>query len=418
LNESGSDGSTANYQYDANGSLTGKQDASGTSVYSYDGDRRLVDAITPNAGLSYRYDANGIRQSQTVNGVTTRFVVDPTAQYAQVLEERSAAGNVLYLLGDDRIARTQGGTTHYLHTDGLGSTRVLSTSVGQAADRWWYEAFGEVESQTGNSGNAFLFAGEQLDPNLGHYYLRARYMDPSNGRFTQMDAFSGYDTDPVSLHKYLYANGSPVNYRDPSGYMSLPEETEAAQIRNTLAGIQTEVGSNLLNAAMNPAAVSAATIGWAIVANMMPPAINATRSIFSRVKWAYQGAAGRGYVRIIKGAKQHEIDSAVRIAEATGARVLHRGGAKGPDLLIDGALWELKGINSWSKTTLDNTLRDALDNWRVIGRSDNRVFIDGTKIGLTDEMFAAGMQNVRRSRLNEIREIRYIRGDGTIGYWP
>ncbi|MBX3711814.1 MAG: RHS repeat-associated core domain-containing protein [Lysobacter sp.] len=210
-------------------------------MYSYDGDRRLVDAITPNAGMSYRYDANGIRQSQTVNGVTTRFVVDPTAQYAQVLEERSSTGNVLYLLGDDRIARTQGGQTRYLHTDGLGSTRLLTDGTTVATDRWWYEAFGEVETSTGTSSNAFLFAGEQLDPNLGHYYLRARYMDPSNGRFTQMDLFSGYDSDPGSLHKYLYANGNPVSYRDPSGYMTVQEASAVQSIRSTLL----EVGSRV-----------------------------------------------------------------------------------------------------------------------------------------------------------------------------
>ncbi len=238
--EAASDGSTTTYAYDANGSLTGK----GTSVYSYDGDRRLVDAITPNAGMSYRYDANGIRQSQTVNGVTTRFVVDPTAQYAQVLEERSSTGNVLYLLGDDRIARTQGGTTHY-HADGLGSTRLLTTSTGQGADRWWYEAFGEVETSTGSSGNTFLFAGEQLDPNLGHYYLRARYMDPANGRFTQMDLFSGYDSDPVSLHKYLYANGSPVDYSDPSGYYSISELSTVSGVQKALSAIAVNTTINV-----------------------------------------------------------------------------------------------------------------------------------------------------------------------------
>lgn len=216
-----SDGSTVVYDYDDNGSLTGKRDANGFSVYGYDGGNRLVSAITPSANIGYRYDADGIRQSQTVNGVVTRFVVDPTAKYAQVLEERSGGDDVLYLLGDDRIARTQGGATHYLHVDGLGSTRALSTSAGQASDRWWYEAFGEVESSTGTSANTFLFAGEQLDPNLGYYYLRARYMDPSNGRFTQMDVFSGFSSDPVSLHKYLYANANPVVYVDPSGHFAI-----------------------------------------------------------------------------------------------------------------------------------------------------------------------------------------------------
>ena len=44
----------------ANGSLIEKHDQTGTSVYSYDAARRLVDAITPNAGMTYRYDANGL----------------------------------------------------------------------------------------------------------------------------------------------------------------------------------------------------------------------------------------------------------------------------------------------------------------------------------------------------------------------
>lgn len=31
----------------------------------------------------------------------------------------------------------------------------------------------------------------------------------------------GKDSDPMSLHKYLYANSDPVNHIDPSGQMSL-----------------------------------------------------------------------------------------------------------------------------------------------------------------------------------------------------
>jgi RHS repeat-associated protein len=272
--------------------------------------------------MHYRYDANGIRQSQTVNGVTTRFVVDPTAQYAQVLEERSPAGNVLYLLGDDRIARTQGGTTHYLHSDGLGSTRVLSTATGQAADRWWYEAFGEVESSTGNSGNAFLFAGEQLDPNLGHYYLRARYMDPGNGRFTQMDAFSGYDTDPVSLHKYAYANASPVSYRDPSGYATLLDQSAAQQIMGNLLSrsiaifnyvgrVQTTIGTiqalgDALRILQDPTSI-------AEVANYLDPANPEYEGILSKEAFAHAGhVLSNNASRIVKSIVRYRIKTFMR----------------------------------------------------------------------------------------------------------
>jgi RHS repeat-associated protein len=62
-----------------------------------------------------------------------------------------------------------------------------------------------------------LYAGEQFDPSLGHYYLRARYYNPNNGRFSQMDSYEGSPSDPQSLHKYLYCHANPVNGIDPSG---------------------------------------------------------------------------------------------------------------------------------------------------------------------------------------------------------
>lgn len=65
-----------------------------------------------------------------------------------------------------------------------------------------------------------MYAGEQFDSSTGFYYLRARYMNPSNGRFQSMDSFEGNTEDPTSLHKYLYANANPINRIDPSGHFS------------------------------------------------------------------------------------------------------------------------------------------------------------------------------------------------------
>lgn len=46
-------------------------------------------------------------------------------------------------------------------------------------------------------------------------------MNPSTGTFISMDSYQGSIYDPVTLHKYLYANANPVMYTDPSGYMAL-----------------------------------------------------------------------------------------------------------------------------------------------------------------------------------------------------
>ena len=109
----------------------------------------------------------------------------------------------------------------FYHYDGLGSTRALSNGAGDITDTYNYEAFGELLNSTGSSDNSYLFTGEQLDSFLGQQYLRARYYDFGIGRFTQQDTFQGWEEDPTTLHKYLYANADPVNGTDPSGFTTM-----------------------------------------------------------------------------------------------------------------------------------------------------------------------------------------------------
>ena len=66
-------------------------------------------------------------------------------------------------------------------------------------------------------------SGEQYDPDLGLYYLRARCYNPATGRFLSRDPENGWIKLPATLHKYLYASGDPVNRIDPSGRADLVE---------------------------------------------------------------------------------------------------------------------------------------------------------------------------------------------------
>lgn len=56
-----------------------------------------------------------------------------------------------------------------------------------------------------------------------HFRLRARYLNPDTGRFWTMDVYEGVNSDPLSLHRYLYAACNPVNAHDPSGQMTVSE---------------------------------------------------------------------------------------------------------------------------------------------------------------------------------------------------
>jgi RHS repeat-associated protein len=164
--------------------------------------------------------------------VVTEYLVDTSGPLSQVVVEGPTVGEVgaLYVRGDDLLAvvRPAGGggggeVVRYPHADGLGSVRALTDEAGAVTDRYDYEAFGQLAAREGTDPQPYLFAGESLDPNSGWYYNRARWMDPSVGRFGSVDPWLGNASDPTSLHRYSYAASDPTNRSDPSGRFSTPE---------------------------------------------------------------------------------------------------------------------------------------------------------------------------------------------------
>src|SRR5882724_4490168 len=121
--------------------------------------------------------------------------------------------------------------------DGHGNVRLLMDATGAVTDRYDYDAFGNIISQTGSTPNVYLYSGEQNDPSLGFYYLRSRYYKADGGRFTTSDLIPGFLTDPQMLHRYVYASNNPVNRTDPNGTLSLPEIGAAVSISNILSQI-------------------------------------------------------------------------------------------------------------------------------------------------------------------------------------
>jgi RHS repeat-associated protein len=91
------------------------------------------------------------------------------------------------------------------------STRQLTDATQQITDTYTYDAFGLLLDRSGATENNYLYTGEQYDPNVGFYYLRARYYNASIGRFLTMDYFPGLMFEPLSLHRYLYAGSNPVS---------------------------------------------------------------------------------------------------------------------------------------------------------------------------------------------------------------
>ena len=212
-----SDDRLAADQYDPDGNTT----LSGGITNNYDFENHLI----THGGVTVVYDGDGNRVSETVAGMTTNYLVDtknPTG-YAQVVDE-VVSGTVTrtYAYGLERISENQTigstWTPSFYGYDGHGSVRQLTNSAGAVTDTYDYDAFGNLINSTGTTPNVYLFASEAFDPALGLYYNRARYLNTATGRFWSMDTAEGNNRDPLSLHKYLYAEGNPVGHVDPGGH--------------------------------------------------------------------------------------------------------------------------------------------------------------------------------------------------------
>jgi RHS repeat-associated protein len=235
LNEKVDNVIAVSYTYDNNGSTLTKTDSQGTTNYVWNDEKRLVQATVNGTQVKYTYNDQGIRVSSTVNGVETRYLLNG-GQLANVWEEYRPNGTVSveYVYGNDLISQTQGNQTTYYHVDSLGSTRILTDDQGIVAATYNYDVYGELINSTSGVENKYLFAGEQYDEALGDYYNRARYYDTDAGRFTRRDDYEGRREEPLTLHKYIYANDNPVSYIDPSGLVGFLTRDKLKELGNNI----------------------------------------------------------------------------------------------------------------------------------------------------------------------------------------
>ena len=240
--------------YDSNGNTT----ASGANTYAYDFENHLKSMN--GAGVTITSDGDGNRVVKTAGGTTTSFLVDDRnlTGYAQVLEE-IVGGTVqrVYTYGLNRISQTQTSGTSFYGYDGHGNVRLLTDPTGAVTDRYDYDAFGNILTQAGTTPNLYLYSGEQNDSNLGLYYLRARYLSQSTGRFMTADRLNSTLNRPSALHRYAFAANNPINRIDPTGNIDLPELTLAIYIQFSVLVFPAVEYSNstTIQTLLNPAAI-------------------------------------------------------------------------------------------------------------------------------------------------------------------
>lgn len=181
---------------------------------------------------------------------------------------------VYYTRGLELISRHEGSASSYYLYDGGLSVRALTNEAGTVTDTLVFDAFGNETAKTGSTDNSYGFQGEEKDE-TGLYYLRARYMDPTTGTFTSMDTYGGSFSDPMSLHKYMFANSNPVAYCDPGGHeASLQGMVAAMAISGILSAVDSGILYSLQNKDSDIEKYGKSVYGWNVVTAAMNGFLN------------------------------------------------------------------------------------------------------------------------------------------------
>jgi len=219
------------YQYSSAGCLTNRQNSGKDYVDSlglvWNGQYQLT-AVTTNGNLAetYAYDGTGRRSFIAAGGTTNWMVYDGI----QVVAEVDGTGNLKksYVYGsgiDNPISMTVYAATtntYYFIKDHLGSTLALTDALGNIVESYRYDAWGRVLGVYNSAGtqidesalgNRILWMGREYSSRSGLYYFRARWYDPTIGKWISSDpiGISG------GLNQYVFCANNPVNMKDPLG---------------------------------------------------------------------------------------------------------------------------------------------------------------------------------------------------------
>ena len=152
---------------------------------------------------------------------------------ANIVADIDGSNVSVYIRGINLLYADDGDKTYY-HFNAHGDVVALTNESGNKTKSYSYNAFGVEYNEATLDDNPFRYCGEYYDKETKTIYLRARYYNAEQGRFTQEDPIrDGYNW-------YAYCENNPVIFIDLSGL--------APEFFQKIGGFFEDVGKTITNA--------------------------------------------------------------------------------------------------------------------------------------------------------------------------
>lgn len=189
--------------------------------FAWSNGRQLTGITNGTDNISYLYNADGLRASKTVNGITTDYYW----LEGVLLGQKTGNDYIIYLYDENGAAYgiICNNTYYYYVFNAQGDVVGIIDSTGTQVVSYDYSAWGEVLSITGTMAdtlgqqNPIRYRGYYYDNETGFYYLQSRYYDPVTQRFLNADGLISTGQGMLGNNMFAYCGNNPVNYKDPSG---------------------------------------------------------------------------------------------------------------------------------------------------------------------------------------------------------
>jgi RHS repeat-associated protein len=194
------------FVHDDNGNLVEQEDRNSGEVkrFEWDPEDRLTQITfhpssvsPPNSTVLYAYDALDRRIFKDIDGTTGGYTYDGE----DILFESDSGNTVTASFthgpaSDEPLLMERNAVTYCYQRDVLGSVISISDEGGNIAQNYTYDSFGiakvfdaanmEVDPSLVIK-NPYTYTSRESDLESGLYFMRARYFDPTGGRFISED---------------------------------------------------------------------------------------------------------------------------------------------------------------------------------------------------------------------------------------